>query len=106
MCFTTTIHLTTSLPTPHPLISSTGAWFDDHAQEHRLEGLRPAAVIPGKRGSTPLATNQLCYWSLPSVDPASSDSTDQRMVESMDAEPTDTESRVVQALESNHLVEY
>lgn len=46
------------------------------------------------------------YWPLPSVDPASSDSTDQRMVESMDAEPTDTESRVVQALESNHLVEY
>lgn len=69
MCFTTTIHLTTSLPTPHPLISSTGAWFDDHAQKHRLEGLRPAAVIPGKWGSTPLATNQLCYWSLPSVTP-------------------------------------
>lgn len=46
------------------------------------------------------------YWPFPSVDSASSDSTDQRMVESMDAEPTDTESRVVQALESNHLVEY
>ena len=32
------------------------------------------------------------------MDSASSDSTNQRMVESMDAEPTDTESRVVQVV--------